>query len=114
MAWKLKTGDEVYVIAGDDKGAKGTITKVDRSASRVYVGGVNMTSRHVKPSVKNPEGGVVRKEAPIHISNVALVAPNSGESLIWSKKLATRVGFRVVGSVKHRFAKRDGVNLNPV
>jgi large subunit ribosomal protein L24 len=114
MAWKIKTGDEVYIIAGDEKGSKGKIIKVDRKTSRVYVDGVNLRSRHVKASVKNPEGGVVKKEAGIHISNVSLVLPNAPESLTWSKKLGTRVGFCFVGSEKYRYAKRDGVNVNRV
>jgi len=114
MARKLKTGDEVYVIAGDEKGSKGTISKVDTRTSRVYIQGINVCSRHVKPSAQNPEGGVVKKERSIHISNVLLVAPNTSDSLIWSKKLTTRVGFRFVDGVKHRYAKRGGVDLNPV
>jgi len=87
MARKLKTGDEVYVIAGDEKGSKGTISKVDTRTSRVYIQGINVCSRHVKPSAQNPEGGVVKKERSIHISNVLLVAPNTSDSLIWSKKI---------------------------
>lgn len=114
MAWKLKKGDEVYVISGDDKGSKGQITQVDRKSSRVYVEGVNLRSRHVKASIQNPEGGVVKKEGSIHISNVALVHPNASESSVWSKKMTTRIGFRVIDGVKFRYAKRDKSELGAV
>ncbi len=114
MARKLKTGDEVYIIAGDEKGSKGNIVRVDTRTSRVYVSGVNLCSRHVKPSAQNPEGGVVKKERSIHISNVALVTPNVSESLVWSKSLVTRIGFRFVDGVKHRYAKKGNIDLNPV
>jgi len=114
MARKLKTGDEVYIVAGDEKGSKGIITRVDTKTSRVYVSGVNLCSRHVKASAQNPEGGVVKKERSIHISNVALVCPNASKSLVWSKTLSTRIGFRFVDGVKCRYAKRGDVNLKPV
>ncbi|MBM3631526.1 MAG: 50S ribosomal protein L24 [Alphaproteobacteria bacterium] len=114
MAWKLKKGDDVFVIAGDHKGSKGKISLVDRTKSRVIVEGVNIVSRHVKPSIQNPEGGVVKKEASIHISNVALVAPSAVESLQWSKKMTTKVGFRFESDVKVRCAKRDGSVLGVV
>ncbi len=114
MARKLKTGDEVYIIAGDERGSKGRITRVDTRTSRVYVSGVNLCSRHVKPSAQYPEGGVVKKERSIHISNVALVAPNTSETLVWSETLATRIGFRFVDGVKHRYAKRGNIDLSPV
>jgi len=61
MAWKLKKGDDVFVVAGDHKGSKGKISLVDRKKNRVIVEGVNIVSRHVKPSMQNPEGGVVKK-----------------------------------------------------
>jgi len=114
MAWKLKTGDEVYVISGDDRGSKGRITLVDRKNSRVQVEGVNVRSRHVKPSMQNPEGGVVRKESFIHISNVALAHSNASDSTLWSKKMTTRVGFKLVDGVKFKYAKRDGSDLGAV
>ncbi len=114
MAWKLKKGDDVFVVAGDHKGSKGKISLVDRKKNRVTVDGVNVVSRHVKPSMQNPEGGVVKKEASIHISNVALVAPGSGESFHWSKKMTTKIGFRFESDVKVRYAKRDGSLLGAV
>jgi len=70
---KIKTGDTVKVIAGDHKGTTGKITRVDREKNKAIVEGVNMVSKHTKPSAKNPQGGIVKKEAPIHISNLALV-----------------------------------------
>jgi len=114
MAWKLKRGDDVFVIAGDHKGSKGRISHVDRRKNRVIIDGVNTVSRHVKPSMKNPEGGVVQQEASIHISNVALVSPGLGDSFHWSKKMTTRIGFRFDDGVKIRYAKRDGSALGGV
>lgn len=114
MAWKLKRGDEVYVISGDDKGAKGRITQVDRKNSRVHVEGVNLRSRHVKVSMQNPEGGVVQKQSSIHISNVALAHEHVNASGVWSRKMTTKVGFAFVDGKKIRSAKRDGSNLGAV
>lgn len=114
MAWKLKTGDEVYVISGDDKGVKGRITQVDRKNFRVQVEGVNIRSRHVKTSLQNPDGGVVRKEGFIHISNVALAHSEASDLSPWSKKMTTRVGFKFIDGVKFRYAKRDGSDLATV
>ena len=114
MAWKIKRGDDVFVIAGDHKGSKGKVSVIDRRKNRVFVEGVNIVSRHVKPSMKNPEGGVVQKEASIHISNVALVAPGLGDSFQWSKKMSTKVGFRFDDGVKVRYAKRNGSVLGNV
>jgi large subunit ribosomal protein L24 len=70
---KIKSGDTVKIIAGDHKGTTGKVTKVLREANKAIVEGVNMVSRHTKPSAKNPQGGIVKKEAPIHISNLAVV-----------------------------------------
>ena len=70
---KIKSGDTVKVIAGDHKGTTGKVTRVMREANKAIVEGVNMVSRHTKPSAKNPQGGIVKKEAPIHISNLSLV-----------------------------------------
>lgn len=113
MAWKIKTGDYVYVISGDEKGTKGKILKVDRQKARVFVEGVNLRSRHVRPSPTHPEGGVVRKERSIHVSNVAIVDPNAQESLNWTKQLASRVGFRFTAEGKKvRYAKRSQKDLD--
>lgn len=94
---KVKTGDTVKVIAGDHKGSEGKIVKVIIAKNRAIVEGVNMISKHTKPSAENPQGGIVKKEAPIHISNLMLV--ENGET--------TRVGYRTEGDKKVRFSKKS-------
>ena len=96
---KIKSGDTVRVIAGDHKGAEGKVVKVDREKNKAIVEGVNMVSKHTKPSAKNPQGGIVKKEAPIQISNIALVDTNTKET--------TKVGMRMEGDKKVRFAKKS-------
>jgi large subunit ribosomal protein L24 len=96
---KIKSGDTVKVIAGDHKGSEGKVLKVDREKNKAIVEGINMVSKHTKPSAKNPQGGIVKKEAPIHISNIALIDPKS--------KKATRVGIKVEGDKKVRFSKKS-------
>ena len=96
---KIKTGDTVRVIAGDHKGSEGKIVKVDREKNKAIVEGVNMVSKHTKPSAKSPQGGIVKKEAPIHISNLSLIDPKTKE--------ATKTGTRVEGDKKVRFAKKS-------
>ena len=96
---KIKTGDIVRVIAGDHKGAEGKVVKVDRENNKAIVEGVNMVSKHTKPSAKSPQGGIVKKEAPIQISNISLIDPKTKE--------ATRVGVRVEGDKKVRFSKKS-------
>lgn len=94
---KIKSGDVVTVIAGDHKGTQGKVTRVNREKNNAIVEGVNMVSKHTKPSAKNPQGGIVKKEAPIHISNLALVDPKS--------KKATKTGSKMEGDKKVRFSK---------
>jgi large subunit ribosomal protein L24 len=77
---KIKTGDTVKVIAGDHKGTTGTITRVYKEKNKAIVEGVNMVSKHTKPSAKSPQGGIVKKEAPIHISNLAKVEGQTKET----------------------------------
>ncbi|KQS48725.1 MULTISPECIES: 50S ribosomal protein L24 [Flavobacterium] len=96
---KIKSGDTVKVIAGDHKGAEGKVLRVDREKNKAIVEGVNMVSKHTKPSAKNPQGGIVKKEAPIHISNIALIDPKT--------KKATRTGVKVEGDKKVRFSKKS-------
>ena len=96
---KIKTGDIVRVIAGDHKGSEGKVLKVDREKNKAIVEGVNMVSKHTKPSAKNPQGGIVKKEAPIHISNISLIDPKS--------KKTTKVGTKVEGDKKVRFSKKS-------
>jgi large subunit ribosomal protein L24 len=100
MAAKFKKGDTVTVLAGKDKGKRGEILRVLRVDSRLLVRGVNMVKRHTRPS-QTTQGGIVEKEASIHVSNVSHIDPKSDE--------ATRVGFKLMedGS-KVRFAKRSG------
>lgn len=115
MASRLKKGDDVFVISGSAKGERGRIVSVDVRRQRVYVEGVNLCVRHTKPSMQNPDGGLVRKEASIHVSNVALVDPGSpNPSAAWSAKQATKVGFRWVDGVKMRYAKRSDHTIGPV
>ena len=96
---KMKTGDIVRVIAGDHKGSEGKIVRVIRESNKAVVEGVNMVSKHTKPSAKSPQGGIIKKEAPIQISNLSLLDPKSKE--------ITKVGFRVDGDKKVRFSKKS-------
>jgi large subunit ribosomal protein L24 len=96
---KIKSGDVVRVIAGDHKGTEGKVLKVDREKNKAIVEGANMVSKHTKPSAKNPQGGIVKKEAPIHISNLSLIDPKSKET--------TKTGTRVDGDKKVRFSKKS-------
>ncbi|SIS84142.1 LSU ribosomal protein L24P [Zobellia uliginosa] len=96
---KIKTGDTVRIIAGDHKGTEGKVMTVDREKNKAIVEGANMVSKHQKPSAQNPQGGIVKKEAPIHISNLALIDAKSGET--------TRVGYEVRDGKKVRFSKKS-------
>ena len=100
MAAKIKKGDRGVVLAGKDKGRQGNVLKVLPKDERVVVAGVNMVKRHTRPTQADPQGGIRNKEAALHISNVAFVDPKSGEP--------TRVGFRMEGDKKVRFAKKSG------
>ena len=103
MAAKIKKGDQVVVLTGKDKGRTGTVSKVMPKDNRVIVGGVNMVQRHTRPTQADPQGGIKHKEASLHISNVAHVD---------SKGKPTRVGFRMDGDKKVRFAKSTGEAIN--
>ena len=94
----IKKGDEVIILAGKDKGQKGKVLKVFVKEERVLVEGVNMVSKSAKPSAKNPQGGIIKQEAPIHISNVSLIDPKSGK--------ATRVAIKHEGKNVIRVAKK--------
>ena len=96
--FKIKKGDTVKVIAGKDKDKEGKVLSVDQKNNKVVVEGVNMITKHTKPSAANANGGIIQKEAPIDISNVMLV--HEGK--------ATRVGFKMEGDKKVRFAKATG------
>lgn len=95
---KIKKGDTVKVIAGKDNGAEGKVLSVDVKKHKVLVEGVNKITKHAKPSQSNPNGGIIEREAPIDISNVMLVV----------KGKTTRVGFRMEGDKKVRYAKATG------
>jgi large subunit ribosomal protein L24 len=99
MKFKIKQGDKVRVITGDHKGSEGTVVRILKDKNKAIVEGVNTVSKHEKPSAKNPQGGIVEKEAPIHISNLSLIDPKSGE--------ATRVGYDVRDGKKVRVAKKS-------
>lgn len=99
MAAKIKSGDTVVVLTGKDKGRTGKVTKVLVDTNRVIVEGVNIVQRHTRPTQMDPQGGIKNKEASIHVSNVAIAD---------SKGKATRVGFRMEGDKKVRFAKTTG------
>ena len=102
---KIKKGDRVVVITGRDKGKEGEVLKVLPSESRVVVQGVNVAKRHTRPSAANPSGGILDKELPIHISNVAHLDPKSGKP--------TRVGFKLLeGGRKVRVARRSGETID--
>ena len=96
---KIKSGDTVIVTAGDHKGSEGKVMRVFLEKNKAIVEGVNMVKKHEKPSAAKPQGGMIEKEAPIHVSNLALVDPKSGE--------ATRVGYRMEDGKKVRFSKKS-------
>ena len=100
---RIKKGDTVYVNAGNDKGKTGKVLSVDPAKDRAIVEGVNMVSKHTKPNAKQPQCGIIKKEAPIHISNLNLIDPKSGKP--------TRVGFKVEGDKKVRIAKKSGEEI---
>ncbi|WP_124980098.1 50S ribosomal protein L24 [Nonlabens xiamenensis] len=93
---KIKTGDTVRVLAGEHKGAEGKVTKVFIEKNKAIVEGVNMVSKHEKPSAANPQGGIKEMEAPLHVSNLALIDKNGK---------TTRVGYDVEGGKKTRIAR---------
>jgi large subunit ribosomal protein L24 len=107
MAAKIRKGDTVIVIAGRDKGRTGEVIEMRREAGRVLVRGVNVVKRHQKQSATQ-EGGIISKESPIHISNVALADPKDNKP--------TRIGFKISGTgddrKKVRFAKRSGAEID--
>ena len=86
IKFKLRKGDLVKVIAGDSKGTQGKITEVILSKSRALVEGANMVTKHTKPNAANPNGGIIKKEAPIHISNLAFIDSKSGNTTRIGKK----------------------------
>ena len=101
MARKIRRDDEVVVIAGKDKGKSGKVLRVVTESNRVYVEGVNIVKKHQKANPQlNEPGGIIEKEAPIHVSNVAIINSDSGK--------ADRVGFRFEDGKKVRYFKSNG------
>jgi large subunit ribosomal protein L24 len=103
-AAKIKKGDKVVILSGKDKGKHGEVTKSFPKEARVIVSGVNIITRHRKPSQANPQGGLERAEAPLHVSKVALEDPKTGKP--------TRVRFEVRDGNKVRVAVRSGETIN--
>ncbi len=100
----IKKGDTVYVNAGSDKGKTGRVISVLVKEQRALVEGINMVSKHTKPNAQNPQGGIEKKEAPIHISNLNLVDPKSGA--------ATRIGRKLnEEGVLVRYSKKSGEEI---
>ena len=99
-AAKIKKGDKVVVLSGKDKGRHGTVTRAMPKDGKVVVEGINVHARHTKPSQARPQGGIVRAEAPLHISNVAIEDPKTGKP--------TRVRFEERDGRKVRVAVRSG------
>ena len=99
----IKKGDTVIVLAGKDKGKSGKVQKVLVEEQRAIVEGINMVSKSAKPSAKNPQGGIVKQEAPIHISNLSLIDPKSGK--------ATRIAIKREGKNVTRIAKKSGEEI---
>ena len=96
---KIKSGDLVLVTAGDHKGSEGKVLRVLKDKNKAIVEGVNLVKKHQKPSAASPQGGITEMEAPIHLSNLSIKDHKSGE--------ATRVGFKMEGDKKVRFAKKS-------
>jgi large subunit ribosomal protein L24 len=100
----IKKGDSVMVITGESKGQKGRVLEVDRVKSRALVEGINLVSKHTKPNTKAPQGGIIKKEAPIHITNLMLIDPTSGKP--------TRVGKKLNDKDKLvRYSKKSGEEI---
>ena len=100
----IKKGDLVYVNSGESKGQQGRVLEVIRNKERAIVEGVNMVSKHTKPNAQNPQGGITKQEAPVHISNLNLVDPSTGKP--------TRVGRKLNDKNKLvRYAKKSGEEI---
>jgi large subunit ribosomal protein L24 len=100
----VKKGDKVQVISGKDKGKQGVVLAAFPKKNRVLVEGVNIVKKHAKPTQANPQGGIIEKEAPIHVSNVMALDPKTG--------VPTRVGYQLVDGKKVRVAKKSGELLD--
>ena len=103
MAAKIRKGDKVIVLAGRDKGRTGEVIEVRPDENRALVRGVNMVKRHQRQTAQQ-EGGIISKELPVHLSNIAIADPKDGKP--------TRVGFKIEGDKKIRIAKRSGAEID--
>lgn len=103
---KIKKGDKVQVIAGADKGKVGVVLRVLPKTNRVVVEGVNIRKKHMCPSPKYENGGIIEFEAPIHVSNVAILDPK--------ENVPTRVGYKFIDGKKVRYAKKSGEIIDPI
>jgi large subunit ribosomal protein L24 len=99
---KIRKSDNVMIISGNDKGKTGKVLKVFPKVSRVIVEGINLRKRHTKPSQRNPQGGILEKESPIHVSNVMLIDPKTNEP--------TRIGAQIILDEKTGKKKRARVS----
>jgi large subunit ribosomal protein L24 len=104
MPARIKTGDEVIVIAGKDRGKRGRVLRVEPGRERVYVEGLNMIKRHQRPTQTRQSGGVIEKEGGIHLSNVMPIDPKSGKP--------TRIGIEIEDGRRFRVARRSGARLD--
>ena len=103
MSERILKGDTVAIIAGKNKGKRGKVSRVLREAERVSIEGINVVKRNMRPTPKNPQGGVVEREAPIHISNVMLIDPSTDKP--------TRIKFKIDGDKKVRVAVKTGTEI---
>jgi large subunit ribosomal protein L24 len=100
----IKKGDTVFVNAGENKGRQGRVLEVIRKSERAIVEGINLVSKHTKPNAKSPQGGILKKEAPVHISNLMLVDPSTGKP--------TRIGRKSTGDSRLvRYSKKSGEEI---
>ena len=101
---KLKKGDEVIVVAGKNNGESGKIESVDKKKNRIYVAGLNLAKKHTKPSMEDQAGGIIDKVMSLHASNVMLLDPKHNKP--------TRIGYKIEGGNKVRYAKKSGTVLD--
>ncbi len=102
--YHIKKGDTVLVLSGDDKGQEGKVLKMVTKTDRAVVEGLNLISKHTKPNAKNPQGGIIKQEAPIHVSNLMLINPATGKP--------TRVGRKLNDNGKLvRYSKKTGEEI---
>ena len=100
---KIRKGDRVFILAGKDRGREGVVSEAFPSTNKVKVEGVNIAKRHTKPRSADEPGGIIDKEMPLHVSNVAIISPQDGKP--------TRVGYKIDGEKKVRICKRTGVEI---